>query len=93
MPNRFELKQLKEAAEKYTYHDAGTKGVWPRLVWERRKESPLAPLDDAVEFLDKWKGLRFKRGKIAFRRICSNPSICRIVRRKPLKPPPISQHF
>ena len=48
MPNRFELKQLKEAAEKYTYHDAGTKGVWPRLVWERRKESPLAPLDDAV---------------------------------------------
>src|SRR2546422_4396041 len=71
MPNRFELKQLKEAAEKYTYHDAGTKGVWPRLVWERRKESPLAPLDDAVKFLGKWKALRFKGGGRAFRRICT----------------------
>src|SRR5438309_1729804 len=28
MPNRFELKQLREAAEKYTYHDAGTHAVW-----------------------------------------------------------------
>ncbi len=26
MLNRFELKQLREAAEKYTYHDAGTHG-------------------------------------------------------------------
>ncbi len=52
----FELEQLREAAEKYTYHDAGTHGVWPRLVWERRGESPVARLDDAVEFLGKWKG-------------------------------------
>src|SRR6266571_7214401 len=67
----FELKQLREAAEKYTYHDAGTHGVWPRLVWERRTKSPLARLDDAVEFLGKWKALRFKGGRIAFRRICT----------------------
>jgi hypothetical protein len=65
-----ELKQLREAAEKYTYHDLGTHGAWPRLVWERRSKSPAPRLDDAVEFLDKWKALRFKGGKIAFRRIC-----------------------
>ena len=67
----FELAQLREAAEKYTYHDAGTRGVWPRLVWERRNESPTARLDDAAEFLGKWKALRFKGGKTAFRRICA----------------------
>src|SRR2546426_9315032 len=71
MPNRFELKQLREAAEKYTYHDAGTHGVWPRLVWERRSESPVARLNDAVEFLARWKALRFKGGGTAFRRICA----------------------
>jgi hypothetical protein len=49
MPNHFELKHLREEAEKYTYHDAGTHGVWPRLVWERRNKSPVARLDDAVE--------------------------------------------
>jgi len=67
----FELAQLREAAETYTYHDAGTHGVWPRLVWERRSESPAARLDDAVEFLGKWKALRFKGGGLAFRRICT----------------------
>jgi len=67
----FELEQLREAAEKYTYHDAGTHGVWPKLVWERKSESPVARLDDAVEFLGKWKALRFKGGSTAFRRICS----------------------
>ncbi len=67
----FELEQLREAAEKYTYHDAGTHGVWPRLVWERRSQSPAARLDDAVEFLGKWKALRFKGGKTAFRGICT----------------------
>jgi hypothetical protein len=67
----FELEQLREAAEKYTYHDAGTHGVWPRLVWERRNESPATRLDDAVEFLGKWQALRFKGGRIAFRRICT----------------------
>src|SRR5713101_6294124 len=66
----FELEQLREAAEKYTYHDAGTHGVWPRLVWDRRNQPPLSRLDDAVEFLGKWKALRFKGGKTAFRRIC-----------------------
>jgi hypothetical protein len=67
----FELKQLREAAEKYAYHEAGTHRVWPKLVWERRSESPVARLDDAVEFLGKWKALRFKGGKTAFRRICT----------------------
>ena len=67
----FELEQLREAAEKHTYHDAGTHGVWPRLVWERRNISPVARLDDAVEFLGKWKALRFKGGDRAFRRICT----------------------
>jgi hypothetical protein len=62
MPNRFELKQLREAAEKYKYHDADTHGAWPRLVWERRNQSPVARLDDAVEFLGKWKALRVKTG-------------------------------
>ena len=64
------MEQLREAAEKYTYHDAGTHGVWPRLVWERRNESPVARLDDAIEFLGKWKALRFKGGGAAFTRIC-----------------------
>jgi len=68
----FELEQLREAAEKYAYHDAGTHGVWPRLVWEQRSESPVARLDNAVEFLGKWKALRFKGGSAAFRRICTN---------------------
>jgi hypothetical protein len=63
----FELEQLREAAEKYSYHDAGTHGIWPRLVWERRSRSPLAMLDDAVDFQGKWKALRFKGGKTAFR--------------------------
>src|SRR2546422_10740442 len=67
----FELEQLREAAEKYTYHDASTHGVWPRLAWKRRNESPLARLDDAIEFLGKWKALRFKGGGLAFRRICT----------------------
>src|SRR5467141_2898512 len=66
----FELEQLREAAEKYTYHDAGTHGAWTRLVWERRNESPTARLDNAAEFLGKWKSLRFKGGKTAFTRIC-----------------------
>jgi len=66
------LEQLQEAAEKYRYHDAGTHGVWPRLVWEFRSRSPVARLDDAVEFLGKWKALRFKGGKTAFRRICTS---------------------
>ena len=66
----FELEQLRESAYKYTHHEAGTHGVYPRLVWERRGESPIARIDDAVEFLGKWKALRFKGGKIAFRRIC-----------------------
>lgn len=66
----FELEQLREAAEKYAYHDAGTHGVYPRLVWERRSQSPITRLDDAVEFLGKWKALRFKGGGAAFRRIC-----------------------
>src|SRR3989454_4390076 len=68
----FELEQLREAAEKYTYHDASTHGVWPRLAWKQRNESQLARLDDAVEFLGKWKALRFKGGGTAFRRICTN---------------------
>ncbi len=71
MPNPFELKQLREAAERYAYHDAGTHGVYPRLVWERRNKSPVARLDDAIEFMGKWKALRFKGGKTAFRRICT----------------------
>ncbi len=49
MPNRFELKQLREEAEKYQYHNAGNHGVWPRLVWEPRSKSPAERLDDAVE--------------------------------------------
>src|SRR2546425_1510459 len=68
----FELRQLREAPEKLTYHDAGTHGVWTSLVWERRSEAPVARLDDAVEFLGKWKALRFKGGGTAFRRICTN---------------------
>jgi hypothetical protein len=67
----FELEQLREAAAKYTYHDAGTHGVWPRLVWDQRRRSPMARLDEAVEFLGKWKALRFKGGKTAFRTICT----------------------
>jgi hypothetical protein len=67
----FELKQLREAAENYSYHDAGSHVVWPGLVWERRSRSPVARLDDAVEFLGKWKALRFKGGKTAFRGICT----------------------
>ncbi len=68
----FELEQLREAAEKYSHHDAGTHAVWPSLVWDRRSKSPVARLDDAVEFLGKWKALRFKGGGTAFRRICTN---------------------
>src|SRR5260370_4089451 len=67
----FELAQLREAAEKYTYHDAGTHRVYSRLVWESRTESPVTRLDDAVEFMGKWKSLRFKGGKAAFRRFCN----------------------
>ena len=67
----FEHGQLREAAEKYAYHDASTHGVYPRLAWKRRNQSPIARLDDAVEFLGKWKALRFKGGGTAFRRICT----------------------
>ena len=66
----FELAQLRQAAERYIYHDADTHGVYSSLVWERRSRSPIARLDDAVEFLGKWKALRFKGGGAAFRRIC-----------------------
>ena len=62
---------MREAAQKYTYHDAGTHRVWPRPVRERRSRPPVARLDDAVEFLGKWKALRFKGGGTAFRRICT----------------------
>jgi hypothetical protein len=71
----FELEQLQEVAEKYTYHDVGPYVVWPRLVWERRNQSPVARLDDAIEFLGKWKALRFKGGKTAFRRICTHLAV------------------
>jgi len=43
----FELAHLRETAEKYTSHDTGTSRVYPRLVWERRSESPIARLGDA----------------------------------------------
>lgn len=66
----FELKQLREAAQKYSHHDADTHGVYPTLVWEPRNESPTARLSDALEFLGKWKALRFRGGGEAFRRIC-----------------------
>lgn len=69
MSLRFELKQLREAAQTYTHHEAGTHGVYSKLVWERRTRSPVTRLEDAVEFLGKWKALRFKGGKIAFRGI------------------------
>src|SRR2546428_11831486 len=72
MSNRFELQQLREAAEKYTHYDSGKHGVWPKLVWERRNQSPVARLDDSLEFLGKWKALRFKGGGTSFRRICTN---------------------
>ncbi|OLB69797.1 hypothetical protein AUI06_08220 [archaeon 13_2_20CM_2_52_21] len=68
----FELEQLRGLAEKYAYHDASTNGVYPRLIWERRNRSPVSRIDDAVEFLGKWKALRFKGGGSAFRRICTN---------------------
>ena len=68
----FELEQLRDAAEKYTYHDADTHRDYSRLVWEQRSRPPVARLDDAVEFLGKWKALRFKGGGGAFRRICKN---------------------
>src|SRR5467141_3099538 len=71
MPNRCGLKQLREASEKYAYQAAGTHGVYPSLVWEPRKAPPIARQGDAVEFLGKWKALRFKGGKTAFRRICT----------------------
>jgi hypothetical protein len=67
----FELEHLREAAEKYAYHDAGADGVNPKLVWEPRTRSPVAGLDDAVDFPGKWKVLRFKAGKTIFRRICT----------------------
>src|SRR5256712_73736 len=67
----FELEQLREVAKRYSYHDAGAHGVYPRLVWEGKSESPVARLDDAIEFLGKWKALRFKGGGLAFRRICT----------------------
>src|SRR5947199_7170543 len=66
------FEELREATLKYPYHDASTYVVWPRLVSERRNESPVARLDYAVEFLGKWKALRFKGGARAFRRICTN---------------------
>ncbi len=46
-----ELGRVRVAAEKYTYRDVGTHGVYPRLVWERRSEAPVARLNDVVEFL------------------------------------------
>ncbi len=57
-----ELKQLREAAEKYIYHDAGTHGFWPSLVLERRNASLVARLDDAMEFLGKWNSCASKVG-------------------------------
>src|SRR2546430_5253687 len=68
----FDLFNQRGAAEIYTGHDADTHGVWPKLVWQRRSEAPVARLDDAVEFLVKWKALRFKGGSKAFRRICTS---------------------
>lgn len=35
----FELEQLREAAEKYPYHDAGTHGVWRRTIGLRWAQS------------------------------------------------------
>lgn len=67
----FELEQLQQAAGEYIYHDSNTRGVYPRLVWERRSRSPRSRLDDAVDFLGKWKALRFKGGAATFRRICT----------------------
>jgi len=68
----FELEQLREAAEKYSHHDAGPHALWPSLVRGRRSKSLVARLEDAVEFLGKWKALRFKGGGRVFRRICTN---------------------
>lgn len=66
----FELEQLQEAAGKYIYHDSNTHGVYSRLVWEGRSRSPISRLDDVVDFLGKWKALRFKGGAATFRIIC-----------------------
>ena len=66
----FELEQLRQVAKKYTHHESNTNGVYPRLVWDPRNRSPMSRIDDAVEFLGKWKALRFRGGGVAFRRIC-----------------------
>jgi hypothetical protein len=63
----FELHDLREAARRYPDHSAHE--VWPRLVWERRNQPREKRLDDIVEFLGKWKALRFKGGAEEFRRI------------------------
>lgn len=65
----FELQELREAADQYAGHYEGTHGIWPKLVWERRNESPAERLDDLVDFLGKWKALRFKGGGTVFRRM------------------------
>jgi len=46
----FELEQLREAARKYPYHDAGTHGVWAKLVWER-KSGPWAITSASIALL------------------------------------------
>jgi hypothetical protein len=56
----FELERLREAAQKYSYHDAGTHGVWPRLAWEPRNESPWR---DSMTLSNTWEmeGPAFQR--------------------------------
>jgi hypothetical protein len=65
----FECNHLREAGERYGSHLNNVESVYPRLVWEPRRADPENRLESAVEFLGKWRALRFKEGGNKLRRV------------------------
>jgi hypothetical protein len=58
----FECSNLLEAGERYGTHLNNAESIYPRLVWNQRRVDPENRLESALEFLGKWRALRFKGG-------------------------------
>jgi hypothetical protein len=65
----FEIGDLLEAGEKYGPHLNKLEGIYPKLVWATRSVDPERRLDNAIEFLGKWRALRFRGGGDLVRRV------------------------
>ncbi len=65
----FKSGDLLEAGERYGPHLNKLEGIYPKVVWATKNVDAQKRLDEAIEFLGKWKALRFRSGGDLVRRV------------------------